>query len=116
VFINPSCCRCPLQVDSFNKAAAKNSAGGRLTALFKNKMMSRTRLGGNSSNNMSPLAASSQPGSLTGSPAAGGTPARTSGGGSLSADDLLTWSNVGAGRLVAAEAFGPCNLLGDLDV
>lgn len=64
------------QVDSFNKALQRNTTTGKLTALFKTKMLSRTNTGC-SSPGRSPNAS------------AGGAP-----GSCLSADEMLQWSNV----------------------
>lgn len=68
-----------VQVDSFNRALQRNTAAGKLTALFKTKMLSRSSLG-------------------TASPASSAkSPAASSGGGqnlAVSADELLQWSNV----------------------
>jgi hypothetical protein len=68
---------CTPQVDSFNKALQRNTTTGKLTALFKTKMLSRTNTGCSS-----PRSASSPHGSQ------GGT------GSCLSADEMLQWSNV----------------------
>lgn len=65
------------QVDSFNKALQRNTTTGKLTALFKTKMLSRTNTGCSS-----PQSARSPNGSQ------GGT------GSCLSADEMLQWSNV----------------------
>jgi hypothetical protein len=68
---------CPAQVDSFNRALQRNTTTGKLTALFKNKMLSRSN-----TNCSSPSAARSPNAS------AGGA------GSCLSADEMLQWSNV----------------------
>lgn len=68
------------QVDSFNRAAHRNTTAGKLTQLFKTKMLSRTSM----SSGASPASSSKSPGGSSGGGAA--APA--------SADDLLQWSNV----------------------
>lgn len=75
------CCHCRhcCQVDSFNKALQRNTTAGKLTALFKNKMLSRS----NNANSSSPQSSRS--------PSGGGL------GTCLSADEMLQWSNVSAG-------------------
>lgn len=73
------------QVDSFNRALQRNTTAGKLTALFKTKMLSRSSLG-----------AAASPAASTVSTAAK-SPAASSGGGqgaAVSADELLQWSNV----------------------
>uniref|UniRef100_A0A383VU44 Kinesin motor domain-containing protein n=1 Tax=Tetradesmus obliquus TaxID=3088 RepID=A0A383VU44_TETOB len=67
------------QVDSFNRAAHRNTTAGKLTQLFKTKMLSRTSM----SSGASPASSSKSPGGSSGGGAA--APA--------SADDLLQWSN-----------------------
>lgn len=64
-----------MQVDSFNKALQRTTTAGKLTALFKNKMLSRTSI-----NCGSPMSSRS--------PSTGGM------GSCLSADEMLQWSNV----------------------
>jgi hypothetical protein len=71
-----------LQVDSFNRALARNTTAGKLTQLFKTKMLSRTSM----SSGASPASASKSPSGSSG----GGATAP------LSADELLQWSNVSA--------------------
>eukprot|EP00878_Enallax_costatus_P023171 GHUV01024635.1.p1 GENE.GHUV01024635.1~~GHUV01024635.1.p1 ORF type:complete len:797 (+),score=297.66 GHUV01024635.1:1624-4014(+) len=69
------------QVDSFNRALQRNTTAGKLTALFKTKMLSRSSLGA-----ASPSA----------TPTAGKSPAASSGGGqgaAVTADELLQWSS-----------------------
>jgi hypothetical protein len=69
-----------LQVDSFNRALQRNTTAGKLTQLFKTKMLSRTSM----SSGASPASASKSPSGSSG----GGATAP------LSADELLQWSNV----------------------
>jgi hypothetical protein len=71
-----------LQVDSFNRALHRNTTAGKLTQLFKTKMLSRT----STSSGASPASASKSPNGSSG----GGATAP------LSADELLQWSNVSA--------------------
>ncbi|KAF8058864.1 KIN14I [Scenedesmus sp. PABB004] len=78
------------QVDSFNRALQRTSTAGKLTALFKSKMMlSRASLGAGAS----PAAPARSPGGSSG----GGAPP-------LSADELLQWSNVRAASAPAPPA------------
>lgn len=85
-----------MQVDSFSRAMNRSSTAGKLTSLFKSKLLSRTTVERSGSERASPSASGAQAAQQLSMAqlASAASPLGAWQGQPLSPDEMLTWSNV----------------------